>query len=379
MTESSTQKPVRTCFLYQLSGILKISITCVLFLLATGCNNSNDTKADKDYVLRLLPGNNNPRNSEGDFIKLNDGRILFIYSHYTGTSANDHANAYLAGRFSSDNGETWSDEDVTIVEQEGMMNVMSVSLLRLQNGEIALFYLVKNSVTDCIPVMRLSHDEALTWSDPQPCITDKNGYFVLNNNRVIQLQNGRLLFAVSLHQSPGEDEASATGRIWSYYSDDNGRNWKTGAEVPNPDSIVTQEPGVVELKNGSILMFLRTMSGVQYFSYSDDKGESWSAVEPGNIKSPCSPASITRIPSTGDLLLVWNDNGIDQKRSPFNIAYSSDEGKTWLNKKILEDNPEGSFCYPAIHYLDGEVLLTYYDWSTLGSALIKIKHEQIYR
>jgi predicted neuraminidase len=379
MTDFFKQNSIIASCFYQLTGILKISLIGVFFLGAAGINCSGEKKADKKYVLSLLPGSNNPRNSEGDFIRLKDGRILFIYSHYTGTSANDHANAYLAGRFSSDNGETWSDEDETIVEQEGIMNVMSVSLLRLQNGEIALFYLIKNSVTDCIPVMRISYDEALTWSDPQPCITDKKGYFVLNNNRVIQLQNGRLLFAVSLHQSPGEDKASATGRIWSYYSDDNGRTWKSGAEVPNPESIVTQEPGVVELKNGSILMFLRTMSGVQYFTYSYDKGESWSAVEPGNIKSPCSPASITRIPSTGDLLLVWNDNGTDQKRTPFNMAYSNNEGKTWLKKKILEDNPDGSFCYPAILYLDDEVLLTYYDWSTMGSSLIKVKHDQIYR
>jgi len=380
----SKQKTLIACYLYQPAAIIKITVISILLFSSAGCrtrsgSNSSDMKADKEYVLRLLPGNDNPRNSEGDFIKLNDGRIMFIYSHYTGTSSNDHANAYLAGRFSSDNGETWSAEDVTMVEQEGIMNIMSVSLLRLKSGEIALFYLVKNSVTDCIPVLRLSGDEAVTWSDPKPCITDREGYFVLNNNRVIQLKNGRLLFAVALHQSPGEKDATEVGRIWSYYSDDNGISWKSGIEVSNPDSVITQEPGVIELKNGNIMMFLRTTSGVQYFSYSEDKGETWSSVEPGNIKSPCSPASITRIPSTGDLLLVWNDNGIDQKRTPFNIAYSSDEGKTWRNKKILEDNPLGSFCYPAIHYLEDEILLTYYDWSTLGSTLIKVKLEHIYK
>ena len=75
-----------------------------------------------------------------------------------------------------------------VVENEGGMNVMSVSLLRLQNGEIALFYLRKNSTEDCIPMMRISKDEARTWSDPIPCITDRKGYFVLNNDRVVQLR-----------------------------------------------------------------------------------------------------------------------------------------------------------------------------------------------
>jgi hypothetical protein len=49
-------------------------------------------------VLRLEPGPGNPRNSEGDFITLRNGKILFIYTHYTGGSGGDHDNAYMAGR-----------------------------------------------------------------------------------------------------------------------------------------------------------------------------------------------------------------------------------------------------------------------------------------
>jgi sialidase-1 len=353
----------------------------MLFVLFFSCKNRSDGNETlkKEYVLQLLPGNNNPRNSEGDFISLKDGRILFIYSHYTGSFADDHASAYLAGRYSSDKGNTWSDKDVVIVEQEGKMNVMSVSLLRLQNEEIALFYLKKNSDSDCIPMLRISSDEAKTWSDPVKCITDIEGYFVLNNNRVIQLKNGRLLFAVSMHKTPGDSVFASTGRIWSYYSDDNGRSWKASQEVSNPESIVTQEPGLIELKNGDIMMYLRTMSGVQYFSYSKNRGETWSQVEKSNIKSPCSPASITRIPSNDDLLLVWNDNGTDQKRTPLNIAYSVDEGNTWGNKQIIEDNPEGSFCYPAIHYTDKEILISYFDWSTRGSTIIRLRTRDVYK
>jgi len=259
------------------------------------------------------------------------------------------------------------------------MNVMSVSLLRLQSGEIALFYLRKNSDSDCIPMLRISKDETLTWGDPVKCITDREGYFVLNNSRVVQLRNGRLMMPVSLHKSPGDSTFAGIGRIWNYYSDDNGRSWKASREVTNPGSVVTQEPGVVELADGDIMMYLRTMSGVQYFSYSKDKGETWSPAEPGNIKSPCSPASITRIASTGDLLLVWNNNGTDQKRTPFNISYSEDEGKSWINRQIIEDNPEGSYCYPAIHYTDREILISYFDWSTRGSVIIKLKDGEIYK
>jgi len=317
----------------------------------------------KSIVLQLNPGENNPRNSEGDFITLKDGRILFIYSHYTGTSTSDHAPAYLAGRYSMNEGKTWTKEDELIVEREGEMNVMSVSLLRLNNGNIALFYLKKNSVTDCIPMVRFSKDEAHTWSDPMPCITDKAGYFVLNNNRVIQLKSGRILMALNLYNVPKGSHLNK-GSLWSYYSDDNGRSWKSGTEVSNPEKVLTQEPGIVELNGGNILMLIRSDIGVQCISYSKDKGVTWSPVERSNIKSPVSPASIERIPSTGDLLLVWNNNdgedsAIKGKRTPLTIAISKDEGRTWERKKNIEDDADGWYCYIAIHFTGKDVLLGY--------------------
>ena len=362
---------------------------CLLIFIISDCKSKSESDKEpgngKETVLRLIPGSNNPRNSEGDFITLKDGRILFIYSHYTGTSGDDNGSAYLAGRFSDDKGKSWSPEDKKIVGQEGKMNVMSVSLLRLRNGEIALFYLKKNSETDCIPIIRISNDEAKTWSDPRPCITDKEGYFVLNNNRVIQLKSGRLLFAVDLYNTSPES-VFHRGGLWSYYSDDNGRTWKSSPEAANPDGVVTEEPGVVELKNGNILMIARTKTGTQYISLSKDKGETWSAVNRSNINSPFSPASIAKIPSTGDLLLVWNDNGFNQKRTPLNIAISKDEGKTWICNKTIENDPDGWYCYTAIHFADNYVLLGYCATSkSAGTAhlsetdIVRISLDWIYK
>jgi sialidase-1 len=339
-----------------------IFVLFMIMVLVAGCNNSTETNKGKEVAIRLEPVPGNPRNSEGDFITLSNGRILFIYTHYNGRSGGDNDSAYLGGLYSDDKGKTWIRQEGKIVEQEGTLNVMSVSLLRLQNGEIALFYLRINSENDCIPMLRISGDEAKTWSEPRKCINDRQGYFVLNNNRVIQLQNGRILFAVAMHQSPEQPTFSKVGRLWSYYSDDSGMTWSSGLEVQNPDSVVTQEPGVVELKNGDILMFIRTNKGVQYISHSKDRGETWSPVEPSNIKSPVSPASIARIPATGDLLMVWNNNGGDNpamkgKRTPLTTAISKDEGKSWEKIKNIEDDPDGWYCYIAIHFTDSAVLL----------------------
>lgn len=346
-----------------------IPLLSLALLIAVSCSSGETVTEENteasviDRTLILNPGENNPRNSEGDFIQLNDGRILFVYSHYYGESSSDHGTAHLAGRYSEDQGQTWTEEDEVILPNEGGMNVMSVSLLRLQNGDIAMFYLRKNNTDDCIPMMRISKDEAKTWSEAVPCITDREGYFVLNNDRVIQLENGRLLLAVAQHAAPGE-EWGGMGKIFSYYSDDNGQTWKSSPELANPDSIVLQEPGVVELKDGTIMMFIRSNAGVQMLAYSQDQGETWSDLEKSTLVSPVSPATIERIPKTGDLLAVWNNNLADDPdiarlRTPLNAAISKDEGRTWESIKTLEDDPDGWYCYTAMDFVDDHVLLGY--------------------
>jgi photosystem II stability/assembly factor-like uncharacterized protein len=165
--------------------------------------------------------------------------------------------------------------------------------------------------------------------------------------------------AVSLHNTP-DTEWNSNGKMFCYYSDNNGKTWESSADfVPNTDDVLLQEPGLIELKNGNLLMFIRTDVGVQYFSYSKDRGDTWSNVEKSNIISPQSPASIERIPSTEDLLLVWNNNGADNKRTPLNIAVSKDDGRTWEKIKTVENDPDGWYCYTAIHFTDKHVLLGY--------------------
>ena len=325
-------------------------------------------------TLLLSPGKDNPRNSEGDFVQLRDGRILFVYTHFTGGSG-DHDKAHLAGRFSSDGGMAWTENDAIVVQSEDAQNVMSVSLLRLRDDRIALFYGRKFSLSDCRPVVRFSSDEAQTWTDAHEIIPkSQNGYYVLNNDRVIQLKSGRLLVPVSRHDtSEGRwKKASEYGTVMCYLSDDGGHSWhrsktqrdgypQNGAKGKR---VMLQEPGVVELKNGRVMMFCRTDAKSQYISFSDDQGESWTLFNSSNIVSPLSPASIERIPDGGGLLMVWNNHegippGLEGKRTPLCVAISRDEGVNWENLKVLEDNPHGWYCYTAIHFVGKHVLLSY--------------------
>lgn len=252
-------------------------------------------------VQTLAPDEGNPRNSEGDFVRLADGRILYVYTRFE-SGTGDHASATLASRISDDGGATWSDGDVAVVKNEGGLNVMSVSLLRLADTRIALFYLRKNSLVDCRPIVRFSSDEAQTWSEPTEIIPDKQmGYYVLNNDRVIQLTSGRLVAPVALHRTPDQEQADWQGKVGCYFSDDAGTSWQRSESLfagTNADGqrIMAQEPGVIQRLDGSLLMWVRTDQRTQYQSQSLDQGLTWTALEPFALVSPRSPASIDAFP-----------------------------------------------------------------------------------
>ena len=158
-----------------------------------------------------------------------------------------------------------------------------------------------------------------------------------------------------------------------YYSDDAGRTWrrsKSTLEAPAKTRAGFQEPGVVELKDGRVMMFIRTQLGSQYLSCSSDGGDTWEEPKVSSILSPLSPASIKRIPKTGDLLMVWNDHSevnpdfrssatTGGKRTPLTVAISRDEGKTWIHARDVLNDPEGWYCYTAITFAGSRVLLAF--------------------
>ena len=340
-------------------------VLLLVALLATAAQAA----PENGVVLNIEPDKAHPRNSEGAFVTLESNRVLFCYTQFSGGAA-DNSAASLVAIESADAGRTWGAPRV-VVANTGGNNVMSVSLLRLRSGRLALFYLVKNSWLDCRPYLRISSDEARTWSEPR-LMVEAPGYFVLNNDRVVQLASGRLVAPVAFHRSRAADPHSGRsfdGRglaLW-YLSDDEGQTWREAATwwaAPQASGAGLQEPGVVELAGGKLFGWARTSLGSQYGFTSTDAGKTWTAPEPTELKSPTSPASIKRLPGTPDLLAVFNDHsgrvGFPKgKRTPLVAALSSDAGKTWPAYKVLENDPDGWYCYTAIHFVDDAVLLAY--------------------
>lgn len=356
-----------------------LAASCVALFTTLSPSGAMPT-VDKDGVTRLgllPPGPGNPRNSEGAFVTLKDGRILFVYTHFTGGRL-DHAAAHLVSRVSTDGGLTWSDKDELVLPNEGTLNVMSVTMLRLADGRIALFYGRKNALDDGRILMRVSADEAKTWGEAT-LITPTPGVYGLNNDRVIQLRTGRLVVPIAHHPY---DTKLGPGRATCYLSDDAGKTWRAGkTELPAPANSRSglQEPGVVELKDGRLMMLCRTDLRSQYRSYSADGGDTWEPAKPTNIQSPLSPASVKRIPKTGDLMMVWNDHRdiaprLRDRRTPFTVAVSRDDGATWGKARVLEDDPAGWYCYTAIHFVGERVILGH---CATGADLDRLTRTQI--
>lgn len=323
-----------------------------------------------EVALDLEPSPQHPRLSEGAFVTLKSGTIIFIFTRFCGGAA-DHSPADLVRIDSNDGGRTWNPEQRLVVENPGAGNVMSVSLLRLRSGRIALFYLVKHNLLDCRPVVRFSDDEAQTWSDPI-AVTTAPGYFVLNNDRVIQLESGRLIVPLALHRSRGNDPNSykqwdSRGiAVWCL-SDDDGKTWREADDwwaLPVRSTTGLQEPGVVEIASGRLFSWARTDQGAQFGCTSNDGGVHWTPPEGTELASPVSPASIKRLPGSNELLALYNDHSgkfefPKGKRTPLVAALSADGGKTWPRRRLLETDAEGWFCYTAIHFTDDAVLLAY--------------------
>ena len=339
-------------------------------------------------VLFLDTKENNPRNGEGGFIRLKNGAIMLGYTEYFGDSWADHASARLVCMTSYDEGETWTDKKVLVEKPEESKNVMSLSFLRMNNGDIGAFYIHKNlDGTDKILFIR-SGDEGETWSEPISCMDclEEQDYYVLNNDRVLKLQNGRIIFAASRHSIFDDRFDFAPGEVFFFVSDDDGYTWKrTSARLCCPfedEPNGYQEPGLYQFEDGKLWCYIRSALGCQMRSYSEDNGETWT--QPSLHKFFTSPLSPMLVKDVGDYTVaifnpsphyILKSETEPWGRTPYVCAVSTDKGQTFTKEKLfyIEDDLTNGYCYPAIIEGDDYFLVAYYHSNNTGVCLNSLK------
>lgn len=326
-------------------------------------------------VLFLETNDKIPRNGEGSFIRLKDGRIMFAYTEFVGNDWNDDATANISVIFSSDEGESWTNPEILFRKPDEAWNIMSFSFLRMGNGDIGAFYIVKNNDRTDKIVLTRSSDEGKTWSESINCLDclDVADYFVINNDRVVRLKSGRIIVPTARHTVLNTELDFTPGVICFFYSDDDGYTWhknETEFVCPfpsNPDGY--EEPGIFELTDGRVWCYIRTSLGFQFGSFSSDNGTSWTVPEPNLFfSSPCSPMLVK---SCGKYTVaVFNpvsehllrEESEPWGRTPFVIAVSTNGGLTFEKENVfyLEDDLSNGYCYPAIIECQDGFLVAYY-------------------
>ncbi|MGI6086468.1 MAG: sialidase family protein [Kiritimatiellia bacterium] len=328
------------------------------------------------------------RSGEGCVAPLANGDLLMVYARFQGNS--DEAPATLVERRSRDDGRNWSKPRVFIPTPPRVFNLMSVSLLPLQDGRMAGLFLRKKSLEDCRPFFMTATGNARRWTTPKPMVK-RPGYYVVVNDRMIQLRSGRILAPYAFYgKSASDDKPGVCGCM---ISDDAGATWRLSAQeiriepanVRRPQlvdklyptewrhvrnrQVLCHEPGVVELGDGRVMMWCRSNGGYAYRSFTSDGGENWSPFKAiPEFAMPNSPQSIKRLPGSNRLIMLFNDRtGIPMGhpqwswRRPLAIAVSDDHGATWQRHGLLEPASIPSNCYYSICFHRAQVVFTYYE------------------
>lgn len=323
-------------------------------------------------VHQIPPTTQNPRNSEGAFIRGKRGEILFAYSRYHGDSIHDHAACDIAMIVSEDEGKSWSEPRIIAHAADfGVQNIMSVSALEQKNQDLAFYFLIKEQNGGTTIGRAVSSNGVDFYTER--CRADfPSNYYVINNDRLLRLRDGRILAPaayITAEQVCAEAKVPYTTTL--LISEDDGASFfKADFDFTTTDRLNMryglQEPGILERENGSLYLWMRTNYYCQYECESVGDVNAFTTPHASQFTSPPSPMQVKCL--DGVTYAVYNPipryNGRvcaegTGDRTPFVIRKSTD-GKHFGPLNLIEEDPTRGYCYSAIFpTADGHLLLAY--------------------
>lgn len=329
-----------------------------------------------EIIHDFSPGNNNPRNSEGCFLRLKNENILFAYSRFYGEDGNDFSKAGIALCLFSPDGRKHLGEERMIFRPDdfGAQNLMCPSLIR-SGDEVLLFFLVRfeskgSDGPDMVPWVCRSTDECSSFSFPERCVK-RHCYLVLENDRVVKLSDGRIVLPVSEHPPKADGYAGVSEQSFLrfFVSYDNASTFNEGGPYygASNGSCGLQEPGLVELDNGELFVFARSDTGTQWTSTGTDLFNLPQFMPDVRFYSPRSPMSVKRLnnkkyfavynplsdsPESGSFL------GWGGKRTPLGYKLS-DDCDEFSGLTLIESDEKRGYCYTAIFAAEDFLLIAY--------------------
>ncbi len=323
-----------------------------------------------EYIAIAEATQEHPRNDSASIVELSPKELfaVWIEMHASEWGGNDQAPSSIASKRSCDGGRTWAEHRIEVSPEQGDRSVYNPSLIVLPDGELLFFYLkyhqlVWNEALASSGCIKRSSDGGRTWTSPIT-IWDHAPYGCANHTFTL-LTDGRLLKSCE-HVPVWGAYPKCVSSSGCYISDDLGQTWQKPGNFITLPLRGTMENHIAETNAKTLVMAVRNQLGNIFLSRSSNRGESWSHPQATGLSASESMPSLTRIPGTGDLLLVWNNALYDHtydhsgKRTPLTCAISRDEGVTWTHIKNIEDDPSFEFSNVACTHLSNERLIISY-------------------
>lgn len=322
---------------------------------------------------------NDQHNHASGVVECPNGDLLVSWYRGHGERSSDDVAVYGARRRRG--AMTWS-EPFVMADTPGFPDC-NTCLMIDRDGRLHLFWplVIANSWESCLTKQRTSvdyekggapswEDESLVLLKPADFAPAANAELdrlmekysaILTDDFREEIAEGREKLGNKLYQRLGwqprcKPTVLPSGRILlplysdtfslsiMAISDDDGKTWYASEPLLGFGAI---QPAVVRRDDGTLVAFMRD-NGIEHriqSATSKDEGLTWSPVAATNFANPGSGLDALRL-ANGHWLLIYNDGVMGRNRLA--VSISDDEGQSWKWKRYLEEQPTGSFHYPAV-------------------------------
>jgi len=274
-------------------------------------------------------------------------------------SGSDTGDIDVLLRRSFDGGKTWSPvQKIADMAEDTIGNPTPV--VERKSGVIFLLLtsnpgpVTERQITETAPRISRSvwitqsADDGATWAAPVEITGQVKRpdwtWYATGPGNGIQLRSGRLVIPCDHNRRENNERHSHV-----IYSDDRGKTWQIGG-IANEK---TNESAVVELKDGSLLLNMRSYHGKNRRAEqrSQDGGITWLGLQLNDtlIEPVCQASLIAAVPagkkSDGRLLF---SNPAATTRTRMTVRFSADDGRTWGASRLLHEGPS---AYSALAML----------------------------
>lgn len=294
----------------------------------------------------------------------------------------DQAKNRIVLKRSTDQGQTWG--KIAVIAEDGDKALNNpCAVVERKSGHILLVYQsypagvgersgkIQPGYSGDLVVrswLITSADDGVTWSKPRDITRQTKREHAVTTvaggpGIGIQLRHGPHAGRILI---PFNEGPFGLWNIYAIYSDDQGKTWAMGQVAPGnlidtgkgKKTSTVNETQFVELRDGSIRFNVRRWAGkaVRKTCVSQDGGVTWSPIgDVPEIVDPGCMGSILRYtdPADGAPSRLLYTGPQSTRRENGTVFLSTDEGKTWPVKRVLDP---GSFAYSCLTALpDGTI------------------------